>query len=76
MIINTREDLDSVVGTPEHEQFMSYLKGSIQKQENTQTYPEDYNTPDYAGAILEPIWTPVTDLSVITAFGFKESDFK
>ena len=76
MIINTREDLDSVVGTPEHEQFMSYLKGSIEKQENTQTYPEDYNTPDYAGVELEPIWSPVKDLSVITAFGFKESDFK
>jgi len=75
MIINTREDLNNIIGTPEHEQFMSQLKGSIKKQINIQVYPEGYGTTDYTGTALEPIWSDITDLSVIESFGFKDTDF-
>lgn len=74
-IINTREDLDAIIGTPEHEQFMQLLKGSMNRKQNIQVYPEGYNQPDYQGEKLEPIWTDVEDLSMIERFGFTKADF-
>jgi hypothetical protein len=74
-IINTREDLDAIVGTPEHEQFMQILKGSMTRRQNIQVYPEGYNQPDYQGEKLEPIWEDVEDLSMIERFGFTKADF-
>ena len=74
-IINTREDLDEIIGTPEHEQFMQLLKGSMTRQQDVQVYPEGYNQPDYQGEKLEPIWESVEDLSMIQRFGFSKSDF-
>ena len=74
-IINTREDLDEIIGTPEHEQFMQLLKGSMTRKQNIQVYPEGYNQPDYQGEKLEPIWTDVEDLSMIERFRFTKSDF-
>ena len=76
MIFNTREDLESAVGTPEHKKFMEYLSGSIAKQTNVQVYPENYNTPEYDGSVLEPIWEETQDYSVIESFGFTAEDFK
>ena len=75
-IINTREDLDAIAGTPEHEQFMQMLKGSMTRNQNIQVYPEGYNQPDYVGEKLEPIWEVVEDLSIIQLFGFTKADFK
>lgn len=75
LIINTREDLDAIAGTPQHEQFMEYLKGSIIKPVNIQVYPEGYGTTEYEGESLEPIWVNTEDLSVIERFGFSKSDF-
>ena len=74
-IINTREDLDAIIGTPEHEQFMQLLKWSMTRKQNIQVYPEGYNQPDYQGEKLEPIWTDVEDLSMIERFGFTKADF-
>lgn len=74
-IINTREDLDAIIGTPEHEQFMQLLKGSMTRKQNIQVYPEGYNQPDYQGEKLEPIWTDIEDLSMIERFGFTKADF-
>ena len=74
-IINTREDLDEIIGTPEHEQFMQLLKGSMTRKQNIQVYPEGYNQPYYQGDKLEPIWTDVEDLSMIERFRFTKSDF-
>ena len=74
-IINTREDLDAIVGTPEHEQFMQILKGSMTRKQNIQVYPDGYNQPDYQGEKLEPIWEDVEDLSMIERFGFTKADF-
>ena len=76
LIINTREDLDAIVGTAQYEQFMEYLKGSIIKPVNVQVYPEGYGTADYTGETLEPIWETTEDLSVIERFGFTKADFQ
>lgn len=75
-IINTREDLDAIAGTPEHEQFMQILKGSMTRKQDVQAYPEGYNQPDYEGEKLEPIWTDVEDSSMIERFGFTKEDFQ
>lgn len=74
-IINTREDLDAIIGTPEHEQFMQILKGSMTRQQDVQVYPEGYSQPDYEGEKLEPIWQDIEDLSMIQRFGFSKADF-
>ena len=74
-IINTREDLDAIAGTPEHDEFMNMLKGSMTRKQNVQVYPEGYSQPDYDGEKLEPIWEVVKDLSTVERFGFIESDF-
>ena len=73
-IINTREDLDALIGTPEHEQFMQILKGSMKRKQNVQVYPEGYGQPDYEGEKLEPIWEEVEDLSLIERFGFTKEE--
>lgn len=75
LIINTREDLDAIIGTDQHEQFMDYLRGSIKKPVNVQAYPEGYGTTEYTGEELAPIWEEVEDLSVIQRFGFTIADF-
>jgi hypothetical protein len=75
-IINTREDLDAIAGTPEHAEFMNMLKGSMTRKQNVQVYPDGYNQPDYEGEKLQPIWADVENLSVIARFGFTKADFK
>jgi len=74
-IFNTREDLDAAQGTVEHTEFMNYLKGSMTRMENRQIYPEDYNSLEYTGDELEPIWEEVEDLSTIERFGFTKEEF-
>ena len=74
-IINTREDLDAVYGTPEYAEFMESLKGSMTRKQDVQVYPEGYNQPGYEGDKLEPIWEDVEDLSTIERFGFSKADF-
>jgi hypothetical protein len=73
-IINSRSDLDTLKGTPEYNEFMRMLKGSMTCRKNVQVYPEGYGQPDYEGETLEPIWEDVEDLSTITRFGFKKAD--
>ena len=75
-VINTREDLDAIAGTPEHAEFMRGLKGSMIRKEDQAVYPDDYNDPDYSGAKIDPVWVDVEDLSTIERFGFKKSDFE
>jgi hypothetical protein len=76
IIINTREDLDAVEGTPEYAEFMTFLKGSMTRKQNVQVYPEGYGQPGYEGLTLEPIWEDVEDLSTIERFGFTKADFE
>lgn len=74
-VINTRDDLEAINGTPEYDEFMATLKGSMIHKRNVQVYPEGYGTPEYEGPELEPIWEEVEDLSTITRFGFTKADF-
>ena len=74
--INTRADLDNIQGTPEYNEFINLLKGSITRKQDIQTYPDNYNDPDYDGETLEPIWTDVEDLSTIQRFGFTKKQIQ
>ncbi|NDG19840.1 MAG: hypothetical protein EB117_16470 [Betaproteobacteria bacterium] len=74
-IINTREDLDSIKGTPEYAQFIEFLRGSMVHRQNVAVYPESYGEPGYDGPVIEPIWEDVEDLSTIERFGFTKADF-
>ena len=74
--INTREDLDAIVGTPEHTEFMTALKGSMTRREDQAEYPENYNDPEYDGDPIDPVWVDVEDLSTIEQFGFIKADFE
>lgn len=74
-IINTREDLDAAQGTPAHDAFMVYLKGSMSRKQNTAVYPEGYGQPGYTGATIDPVWVDIEDLSTIERFGFTKADF-
>lgn len=76
IIINTREDLDAIEGTPEYNDFIVKLKGSMTRKQNVQVYPDGYNQPDYQGEKLEPIWQDVEDLSVIERFGFTKTELE
>lgn len=73
--INTRADLDAIQGTPEYDEFMQFLKGSMTHRQDVQVYPDGYNQPDYQGEKLAPIWKDVEDLSTIERFGFTKKDF-
>lgn len=74
-VINTREDLEAVKGTPEYGEFMIALAGSMTRKQDVQVYPDNYNDPDYDGDKLDPIWEDVEDLSTIERFGFTKADF-
>ena len=60
-IINTRADLDAIVGTPHHKQFMGYLRNSIFRSEFDE---------------LTDSWKIVEDESTIRRFGFTIGDFQ
>jgi len=74
-VINTREDLDAIAGTPAHDEFMAALKGSMTRKEDQAVYPEGYNEPGYEGDTIDPVWVDVEDLSTIQRFGFTKADF-
>lgn len=74
-LINTREDLDAIAGTPEHAEFMALLKGTMNRVENQAIYPQGYGQADYTGPVVDPVWVQVEDLSVIGFFGFAKGDF-
>lgn len=73
-IIQTREDLDCIAGTPEHTQFIAFLKGSMTLRTDTAVYPGGYGQPGYTGASVNPVWTEVEDLSAIERFGFTKAE--
>lgn len=75
-LINTRADLDAVIGTQAHTDFMLFLKGTMTRKQDTQSYPEGYGQVGYEGETLSPIWSDVEDLSTIQSFGFVKADFE
>lgn len=74
-VINTREDLEKVKGTPEYDEFMKFLKGSMLRKQDVAVRPEGYGQPGYEGETIPPVWQDVEDLSTISRFGFTKSDF-
>jgi len=74
-VINTRADLDAIAGTPAHDDFMAYLKGSMTQKRNVAVYPEGYGQPGYDGEAIDPVWEIYEDLSIIEQFGFTKADF-
>lgn len=75
-VINTREDLDAVIGKPEHDEFMKSLKGSMTRKQDVAVRSDGYGQPDYEGEVIPPIWKDVEDLSTIERFGFTKADFE
>lgn len=75
--INTRADLDALQQTDPtgYTAFMAYLKGTMTRTVDTQTYPAGYGQPGYTGAALAPVWSQTQDLSIIERFGFTAADF-
>ncbi len=76
VVINTREDLDAIAGTPEHTEFMKALKGSMTRKQDVAVRPDDYGRPEYEGPEIPPVWEDVEDLTTIERFGFSKADFK
>jgi hypothetical protein len=72
--INTRADLDSITGTPEHAAFITALKGSMTQRSNVAIYPDGYGQPGYAGPAIDPVWVDSEDLSTIERFGFTKAE--
>jgi len=60
-LINTREDLNAIHGTPAYESFMAALAGTLWRLDKD----------DDVG-----LWRAVQDNSVIERFGFMRSDFQ
>lgn len=59
-VINTRDDLDAIVGTPEHDEFVVVLRGTLWRLEKD----------DEAQA-----WVAVEDNTTVERFGFVRADF-
>ena len=60
-MINTREDLNNIVGTEEYDNFIKLLEGSIFKLEKND---------------VNKTWILVEDLSTIEKFEFSKEDFR
>ena len=58
--INTREDLDAIAGTPEHDAFMALLAGTLWRVEKDDT---------------AQAWVAIEDNSTIERFAFTRADF-
>ena len=72
--IITREDLDAIAGTPEHDEFMVFLKGSMTRKQDIAVRPDNYSSHEYDGEVIAPIWSDVEDLSTIERFGFTKAE--
>jgi hypothetical protein len=59
-MINTRQDLDAIAGTPEHDAFMSLLAGTLWRLEKDDT---------------AQAWVAIEDNSTIERFNFTRADF-
>ena len=74
LVINTREDLDAIVGTEAHAAFMARLSGSMTRKQDFAVRPEGYGQPGYDGEKIEPVWVEIEDLSTIKFFNFDKNE--
>lgn len=72
--INSREDLDSLAGTPRHAEFIALLKGSMVQRRNQAVYPEGYGQPGYTGPAVAADWVDVEDFGTIDRYGFTKAE--
>lgn len=75
-IIQTREDLDAIQGTPEHSDFIKLLKGSLVKKACLTIYPEGYDDTLKAGDVgfIPLVFEDVENIDEISRFGFTKSE--
>lgn len=76
IIINTRADLDALIGTPAHLEAMRALAGSMVTRMDMAERPEGYGQPGYDGPEIESDWHEIETLSIIEALGFTRESFK
>lgn len=73
-VINTREDLDALQGTPEHFEFLRHLAGTLTQKRDTAIRPADYGRPEYQGPLIPPQWTDVEDTTTAQKFGYTKTE--
>lgn len=76
IIINSRADLDALVGTPAHLDALRALAGSMSTSMDMATYPEGHGQPGYVGPDIEPDWQEVETLGTIERLGFTRQSFE
>lgn len=76
IIINSRDDLDALAGTPDHLAAFRALAGSMSTAMDVAIYPEGYGQPGYAGPSIEPDWHEVETLGTIERLGFTRESFE
>ena len=76
MIINSRDDLDALKGTPAYLEALRALAGSMVTSMDMAVYPEGHGQPDYTGPTVEPDWHEVETLDVIERMGFTRAGFE
>ena len=73
--INTRADLDALIGTEEYAAVMKALHGSMTVRVDAALYPPGYGGPGYAGPDVSPAWEEMENLETIERLGFTKDGF-
>lgn len=76
MIINSRDDLDALKGTPAYIEALRALAGSMVTSMDMAVYPDGHGQPDYTGPVIEPDWHEVETLDVIERLDFTRASFE
>ena len=74
--INSRKDVEAQRGTPQYAETVSWLKGSLTRKGDTQTYPEGYDRtlkPGDAGYIA-PVIGDIPDDTTAIRLGFTRAE--
>lgn len=75
-LINTREDLDAIQGTPQHAEFLRYLVGTLTTKTDVAVRPEGYGQPGYTGPVIEALWQEVDNPTAATRFGYTPDEVR
>ena len=75
-VINSREDLDAIRGTPQHAVFMRYLAGTLTTKTDVAVHPADYGQPGYTGPVIAPVWQEVDSPATAARFGFTPEEVR
>lgn len=75
MQINTRADLEALMGTDAYAEALRLLKGSMTVAVNVAAYPEGYFDPGYGGGPVEPVWEDRESLETLDLLGIGREEF-